>query len=62
MATHNQGRSSRNMQKPTSVPEAAKGGFPHFMLKEIYEQPAALRRLLAGCLEPAPEEHNVRLR
>ncbi len=50
------------MQKPTSVPEAAKGGFPHFMLKEIYEQPAALRRLLAGCLEPAPEEHNVRLR
>lgn len=27
-----------------------KAGYPHFMLKEIYEQPAALRRLLAGRL------------
>ena len=26
-----------------------KDGFPHFMLKEIYEQPAVLRRLIADC-------------
>ncbi len=31
------------------TPEAAeKGGFEHFMLKEIHEQPAALRQSLAG--------------
>ncbi|QBD79970.1 glutamine--fructose-6-phosphate transaminase (isomerizing) [Ktedonosporobacter rubrisoli] len=27
---------------------AEKGGYPHFVLKEIYEQPQALRRALAG--------------
>jgi glucosamine--fructose-6-phosphate aminotransferase (isomerizing) len=27
---------------------AEKGGYPHFMLKEIYEQPEALRRALTG--------------
>src|SRR5229473_1094582 len=27
----------------------SKNGFPHFMLKEIYEQPAVLRRLIADC-------------
>ncbi|MGH2506816.1 MAG: glutamine--fructose-6-phosphate transaminase (isomerizing) [Ktedonobacteraceae bacterium] len=27
---------------------AEKGGYPHFALKEIYEQPAALRRALTG--------------
>ena len=26
-----------------------KNGFPHFMLKEIHEQPAVLRRLIADC-------------
>ena len=35
-------------------PEAAeKGGFAHFMLKEIHEQPQALRQCLAGRLSPA---------
>ncbi len=36
------------------TPEAAeKGGFAHFMLKEIHEQPQALRQCLAGRLGPA---------
>ena len=35
------------------TPEAAeKGGFDHFMLKEIHEQPQALRQCLAGRLGP----------
>ena len=35
------------------TPEAAeKGGFAHFMLKEIHEQPQALRQCLAGRLGP----------
>jgi len=35
------------------TPEAAeKGGFEHFMLKEIHEQPQALRQCLAGRLGP----------
>ena len=35
------------------TPEAAeKGGFDHFMLKEIHEQPQALRQCLAGRLSP----------
>jgi len=37
------------------IPESAahassKGGFPHFMIKEIYEQPQAVRRTIAGCI------------
>jgi len=36
------------------TPEAAsKGGYPHFMLKEIHEQPEALAQSLAGRLSPA---------
>lgn len=31
-----------------SVEDAEKGGFPHFMLKEIYEQPHALQQSLRG--------------
>ncbi len=31
---------------------AEKGGFPHFMLKEIFEQPTSLRNALAGRLIP----------
>lgn len=31
-----------------TLDEIAKGGHPHFMLKEIYEQPAALQRTLSG--------------
>ncbi len=37
----------------TWTPEAAeKGGFEHFMLKEIHEQPQALRQCVAGRLVP----------
>src|SRR3954453_23158591 len=43
----------RVVERPVTVidwtPEAAeKGGYEHFMLKEIHEQPAALRQSLAG--------------
>jgi glucosamine--fructose-6-phosphate aminotransferase (isomerizing) len=39
-------------------PEAAeKGGFDHFMLKEIHEQPAALLQSLAGRVTPAGHIH-----
>jgi glucosamine--fructose-6-phosphate aminotransferase (isomerizing) len=31
-----------------SLEAAEKGGFPHFMLKEIFEQPASIRNALAG--------------
>ena len=30
----------------------AKNGFAHFMLKEIYEQPEAVRRVIAGGVDP----------
>lgn len=32
---------------------AAKDGFPHFMLKEIYDQPEAVRTMIEGCLDAA---------
>ncbi|MBI3997353.1 MAG: glutamine--fructose-6-phosphate transaminase (isomerizing) [Candidatus Omnitrophica bacterium] len=32
---------------------ARKGGFPHFMLKEIHEQPAAIEQTLMNRLDPA---------
>jgi glucosamine--fructose-6-phosphate aminotransferase (isomerizing) len=35
---------------PWSVEAAEKGGYPHFMLKEIHEQPSALRSSTAGRL------------
>jgi glucosamine--fructose-6-phosphate aminotransferase (isomerizing) len=43
----------RTLERPVTVidwtPEAAeKGGYDHFMLKEIHEQPEALRQSLAG--------------
>jgi len=36
----------------TASPKHPKGknGFPHFMLKEIYEQPDALKRLITDCM------------
>jgi glucosamine--fructose-6-phosphate aminotransferase (isomerizing) len=34
------------------VEAAEKGGFPHFMLKEIFEQPVCLKQTLAGRLVP----------
>ena len=33
-----------------SVESAEKGGYPHFMLKEMHEQPAAIRSAIAGRL------------
>ena len=40
------------------TPEAAeKGGYDHFMLKEINEQPQALRQSLAGRVTPAGHIH-----
>ena len=48
---------------PTTVPwdeEAAeKSGYPHFMLKEIFEQPEAARRTM--CERIDPEEPDVRI-
>src|SRR5215471_6239764 len=32
-----------------------KNGFPHFMLKEIYEQPEVVRQVIADCL--GAEDH-----
>jgi len=43
----------RRVTRVDWTPEAAeKGGFDHFMLKEIHEQPQALRQCLAGRLGP----------
>lgn len=39
-----------------SLSEIEKGGFPHFMLKEIYEQPNTLRVSMRGRLNPELEE------
>jgi len=40
------------------TPEAAeKGGYAHFMLKEIHEQPEALRQSLAGRVTPSGHIH-----
>ncbi|MFA7000769.1 MAG: glutamine--fructose-6-phosphate transaminase (isomerizing) [Candidatus Omnitrophota bacterium] len=35
-----------------SISQAAKGGFPHFMLKEIHEQPVILQEALERVLNP----------
>ena len=40
-----------------SLDELEKGGFPHFMLKEIWEQPNALRTCIKGRLHP--RSHDV---
>ena len=40
-----------------SLEAAEKGGFPHFMLKEIYEQPHALQEALRGRVDPAGTIH-----
>ena len=52
----------RPMERPVTIidwsPEAAeKGGYEHFMLKEIHEQPVALRQSLAGRVTPAGHIH-----
>ena len=40
-----------------SLDELEKGGFPHFMLKEIWEQPNALRTCIKGRLHP--KHHDI---
>src|SRR6476620_5228444 len=52
----------RLQERPVTVidwtPEAAeKGGYAHFMLKEIHEQPEALRQSLAGRVTPSGHIH-----
>lgn len=41
-------REAKIYQIPWDSKHAEKGGFPHFMLKEIYEQPEAIRRTYSG--------------
>ena len=48
----------RNIDRPASViewstEETEKGGYPHFMLKEIMEQPDAIKTRSGGGLSPA---------
>lgn len=50
-----QDAASRIEEIPWSAEMATKGGYPHFMLKEIYEQPESLAFTVAG-LEPAQLE------
>ncbi len=40
-----------------SLEAAEKGGFPHFTLKEIYEQPHAIQEALRGRVEPDGNVH-----
>ena len=42
---------------PNQQKQAEKNGFPHYMLKEIYEQPTALSATLASLVEP--ESRNI---
>lgn len=47
--------SSRIEEIPWSAEMATKGGYPHFMLKEIYEQPESLATTVAGLEWPLLE-------
>ncbi|HYD54815.1 MAG TPA: glutamine--fructose-6-phosphate transaminase (isomerizing) [Gemmatimonadaceae bacterium] len=54
----------RRLQKPVTkidwdLEEIEKGGFPHFMLKEIFEQPQTIENTMRGRLQL--EEGNARL-
>ena len=42
-----------------SLEQIERGGYPHFMLKEIHEQPEALRNTLRGRIDPAGAEVNL---
>lgn len=52
-------RSKAPLQIQWSAEQAEKGGQPHFMLKEILEQPRALLDTLLGRLEPATGKVNL---
>ena len=43
----------------TSLEQIERGGYPHFMLKEIHEQPEALRNTLRGRIDPSGTEVNL---
>ncbi|QSG11362.1 Glucosamine 6-phosphate synthetase [Halapricum desulfuricans] len=40
---------------------AEKGGYDHYMLKEIYEQPQALRQAIAGRIDPVEKRADLNL-
>ena len=42
-----------------SLEQIERGGYPHFMLKEIHEQPEALRNTLRGRIDPGGTEVNL---
>jgi glucosamine--fructose-6-phosphate aminotransferase (isomerizing) len=46
-------RAARRSAKVIRNRSSAKNGFPHFMLKEIYEQPEAVERVIAGRIDAA---------
>lgn len=51
-------RKGHTVDQPTetvdwSVEQAQKGGFPHFMIKEIFEEPDALRKTVSAHMEGA---------
>ena len=45
---------SRRRRSTWDPVSAAKGGYKHFMLKEIHEQPRSVTESLAGRLDPEP--------
>ncbi len=52
------GRPVRRQASPIAMSEEAveRNGFPHFMLKEIFEQPDAVRNTLAERIEPSTSQ------
>jgi glucosamine--fructose-6-phosphate aminotransferase (isomerizing) len=56
---HNQEVEKEVEELTFSLEQIEKGGFPHFMLKEIYEQPESLRNAMRGRLQP--EEGTAKL-
>ncbi|MFA5161794.1 MAG: glutamine--fructose-6-phosphate transaminase (isomerizing) [Elusimicrobiales bacterium] len=59
------GADGKKAERPVSVVQwdrtmAEKGGYKHYMLKEIHEQPAALEDTMRGRLFPAGEEALLR--
>ena len=55
----NQAKEKETYRVEWSVEELEKNGYPHFMLKEIFEQPSTIRDSLRGRL--IPEEGKVKL-
>jgi glutamine---fructose-6-phosphate transaminase (isomerizing) len=52
------GRAVRRQASPIAMSEEAveRNGFPHFMLKEVFEQPDAVRSTLAERIEPSTSQ------